>query len=705
MQMEIKTLDTVEEIRKELDKVLGDIESKDRKYIIDRYLSFLDPKILLHHFSIWDGVLSSSAWKLDSSKKTLEFILTEMRAGKQNNTDLVKIYKKYYREESYDCGKVICEKRFYITGENEYQETEPEKPTDRRVYAFWNKIVNENGAVEKIVSRDENYVTTKNHKYPVSKLHDIRSIYVDKDAILMDEGGKKKIKNNLPGGQQPYKVFVCRKDNGVIQVKIYRREFYITNTHKAWSKKSYLAMLSLNTRTGRNYFFCPQKPIGSFFCDSDLRVRSLHVGDDELCGSTNGYANDYEKRYWMPEGIVNYIAELIATEKEKELGFKPSFYRNCFCPLEALVSFNANPRCNVIEYVKTNMSPYAYKKYFKNSDTACDDFLRLLGLKPTKSLRKLFFDDITKVIKYSEIMKEGYFTNPDYILMLAKSEDSVFDNAFMPLIGSKYYERIFVFGRNKTVEVKSYFKINFTNRPLFQKLESIYNQNEELIVKRLLRTDHYSVMDTFRMLKQLELQKGINFRKKSIPFSSRKEYDVWIRSMYIKDFSKKHHDEISSVFNVICTKNEKIPYSKAEKKIETKIKLKHNEFQIYLPKDTAELRNVGREMNICVGSYGTSAISKKCTIVVMKMDGVYDVCMELEENRVVQVKKYGNSMVSPDSTEYKVLYSWMEKNHLNAKNCIDFHGPEAEPVVLTDKQKITSLSKSDFDDDWENPFG
>ena len=41
--------------------------------------------------------------------------------------------------------------------------------------------------------------------------------------------------------------------------------------------------------------------------------------------------------------------------------------------------------------------------------------------------------------------------------------------------------------------------------------------------------------------------------------------------MYIKDFSKKHHDEISSVFNVICTKNEKIPYSKAEKKIETKI--------------------------------------------------------------------------------------------------------------------------------------
>lgn len=703
--MEIKKIDSEEKMREELDKVLGDIESKDRKYIIDRYLSFLDPEILSYHFRIWDGVLSSSAWKLDSSKKTLEFILTEMRAGKQNNTDLVKIYKKYYREESYDCGKVICEKRFYITGENEYQETEPEKPTDRRVYAFWNKIVNENGAVEKIVSRDENYVTTKNHKYPVSKLHDIRSIYVDKDAILMDEGGKKKIENILPGGQQPYKVFVCRKDNGVIQVKIYRREFYITNTHKAWSKKSYLAMLSLNTRTGRNYFFCPQKPIGSFFCDSDLRVRSLHAGDDDLCGSTDGYASNYEKRYWMPEGIVNYIAELIATEKEKELGFKPSFYRNCFYPLEALTSFNANPRCNVIEYVKTNMSPYAYKKYFKNSDTACDDFLKVLGLKPTKSLRKLFFDDITKVIKYSEILKEEYFTNPDYVMMLAKSEDNVFNSAFLPIGRTRYYERLFVFRGNKSVDVKPYYDIRFSNRPLFKKLESIYNHNEELLVKRLLRTEHYSVTDTFRMLKQLESHKGINFRKKSIPFSSRKEYDAWIRSMYMKDFSKKHHDEISSVFNVVCTKNEKIPYSKAEKRLETKVETKHDNFQIYLPRDTAELRNVGREMNICVGSYGDRAVKKSCTIVVMKMNGEYDVCMELAENEVVQVKKYGNKMVDADSSEYKILYNWMTKNHLNGKNCIDFHGPAAERIILTDKPKVTTSAKLSLDDDdWENPF-
>jgi hypothetical protein len=58
------------------------------------------------------------------------------------------------------------------------------------------------------------------------------------------------------------------------------------------------------------------------------------------------------------------------------------------------------------------------------------------------------------------------------------------------------------------------------------------------------------------------------------------------------------------------------------------------QLEFYLPKETYELIDCGEELGICVGSYGSSAVNKNCTILFLKECDEIKVCMELRKNIV-----------------------------------------------------------------------
>ena len=111
---------------------------------------------------------------------------------------------------------------------------------------------------------------------------------------------------------------------------------------------------------------------------------------------------------------------------------------------------------------------------------------------------------------------------------------------------------------------------------------------------------------------------------------------------------------------------------------------KKGSYVFYLPKNTQTLAHVGKDMNMCVGAYARQAKEKICTIVLLDVAGEHKVCMELRENRVVQVKKYGNALVWPKYPEWNVINQWMIDNQLDTSRCKDFHGP------INERRKITN---------------
>jgi hypothetical protein len=130
------------------------------------------------------------------------------------------------------------------------------------------------------------------------------------------------------------------------------------------------------------------------------------------------------------------------------------------------------------------------------------------------------------------------------------------------------------------------------------------------------------------------------------------------------DFSQNYGiDELHLRLALLVTKqghqNRVIGYTNSERLMEMSKKA----FSLTLAKDTLELINVGAEMNICVGSYTDRAVSKSCTIMVLREDSISVGCIELREGSVVQVKGSRNQLLQ--NAEKAFIKNWATVKGLN----------------------------------------
>lgn len=122
------------------------------------------------------------------------------------------------------------------------------------------------------------------------------------------------------------------------------------------------------------------------------------------------------------------------------------------------------------------------------------------------------------------------------------------------------------------------------------------------------------------------------------------------------------HDRISKDYHEMKYKKIEINHEKKYKNLEGT----YGELNFIFPKDNIELINIGKEMHICVGSYGEKAISKKTNIIVAKDKNDTKICIELTPNyhRIIQAKLTCNNKIEENTIEYEAITKWIEANNL-----------------------------------------
>ena len=125
------------------------------------------------------------------------------------------------------------------------------------------------------------------------------------------------------------------------------------------------------------------------------------------------------------------------------------------------------------------------------------------------------------------------------------------------------------------------------------------------------------------------------------------------------------HDRLSVMFNEIKKGNLAIPYDETEKRFESR----EGDIDFTLPADTNTLREIGRTMHICVGSYDSRALRKSCTIVCARRDDDPVACIELDGKLLIQLKASCNRPAKDILQEFT---AWAARNGVEYEGCNDY---------------------------------
>lgn len=123
------------------------------------------------------------------------------------------------------------------------------------------------------------------------------------------------------------------------------------------------------------------------------------------------------------------------------------------------------------------------------------------------------------------------------------------------------------------------------------------------------------------------------------------------------------HDKLSLDYRKLQNANITIKHEEKAYALERST----DKFDLVFAKDTHELIDIGSAMRICVGSYGDSAIAKRCNIMVVRNKQKQPlVCIELsgDYTSIRQAKYFGNSRLPKE--EYDFVMQWAKDHKLKA---------------------------------------
>lgn len=227
------------------------------------------------------------------------------------------------------------------------------------------------------------------------------------------------------------------------------------------------------------------------------------------------------------------------------------------------------------------------------------------------------------------------------------------------------------------------------------------------------KANEYELLDVSFFLYTIKNQKNFNennFVKKIITCNLKYPYgmiqDLIISYNAIKKHNKNYelschgslediHDKVSEDYREIKYKNIGLEYENNMLKLNDTI----NEYTFTLAKDTKELSTIGKDMQICVGSYRERALSKSCYIVDVKdKNNKYKACIEIREDKISikQVKLFANNRISTyikgnklneeNSNLYNAIKEWINKNKLIS--CTSDLPKEYNDLLLKTKKEL-----------------
>lgn len=128
------------------------------------------------------------------------------------------------------------------------------------------------------------------------------------------------------------------------------------------------------------------------------------------------------------------------------------------------------------------------------------------------------------------------------------------------------------------------------------------------------------------------------------------------------------HDRIMDIYNNVSSLiKDALPLYLEDDKAPTELTEKIGDFDFTVPLTPKELKNIGKDLNICVGSYSNSVKTKRCRIVEFRDNGVTTGCIEIVNNSIVQAKLKHNSRFNTNEQYLDVILQYAKNKKLDVK--------------------------------------
>ncbi len=173
------------------------------------------------------------------------------------------------------------------------------------------------------------------------------------------------------------------------------------------------------------------------------------------------------------------------------------------------------------------------------------------------------------------------------------------------------------------------------------------------------KRDEIATMNT--LLRESE---GVDYFMKDDALCMFRKYFRYVPEELRKDiledgFTRFNHDALSKISYSAENRKITFKYTGEQKNLEDDI----DGYSFRLPKTNVQMSEIGTALHNCVASYAESVRQKECTIVYATKDGDYKICIEVNENKILQERIDRNA--EPTAEEKSVLKKWHERHGLN----------------------------------------
>ena len=163
---------------------------------------------------------------------------------------------------------------------------------------------------------------------------------------------------------------------------------------------------------------------------------------------------------------------------------------------------------------------------------------------------------------------------------------------------------------------------------------------------------------------------------------------------------RDYHDYLDHIYRTLNPRNRNfgVDYTEVFESVDTSKEYEEVSTDKYIfrsPKTANELILVGRDLNICVGSYRKHFFVKTLDIVlVTDLENNYVGCIEINSNHVVQAKLKYNRKFSSNADVYSAMVDWMELMEVTP-HTIDLGEGDFRyiPNMLPDKKRDNLLTE------------
>lgn len=269
-------------------------------------------------------------------------------------------------------------------------------------------------------------------------------------------------------------------------------------------------------------------------------------------------------------------------------------------------------------------------KYKRNDTKVLNKFLQKAHIKNYRILKKEYTENPLSLLTFRRL-KDAGFRDLNLYNKVIQNQD------FMEEINNAPRKALIFFLRYSLKHRSEIATLN-----TFLKTKDGFN-NDENAEEMDFYLDIYDAMEMFQKY----------FRH--IPKQLRKDI--------LKDgFTTFNHDALANLTYRVKNKKITFKYSQIQQALEDDI----DGYSFRLPKNSFQLCEIGTALHNCVASYAENVSKNESTIIYVKKDDKYQLCIEVQGNEIIQERADRNA--APSSEEKIILQKWHERHGLKT-NC------------------------------------